>query len=112
MIHHLELWAIGKDISFSTNNHFRCFAHVVNLSVQAALKQLKDEIDKVRNLIIKSCSSPQRRQKFSEISNLNSIKNLSPILDVPTRWNSTYDMIQRALSLKVVSFYLLFYLYK
>ncbi|KAF0554872.1 zinc finger bed domain-containing protein ricesleeper 2-like [Gigaspora margarita] len=101
MIYHLELWAIDKDISFCTNNHFHCFAHVVNLSVQAALKQLKDEIDKIRNLIIKSHSSPQRHQKFLEISSLNNIKNLSPILDVPTRWNSIYNMIQRALNLRV-----------
>ncbi|CAG8646830.1 17984_t:CDS:2 [Gigaspora margarita] len=57
---------IDKDISFCTNNHFRCFVHVVNLSVQAALKQLKDEIDKIQNLIIKSHSSPQERQKFLE----------------------------------------------
>ncbi|CAG8607822.1 13158_t:CDS:2 [Cetraspora pellucida] len=40
-------------------------------------------------------------KKFSEIANLNNI-NLLPILDVPTRWNSTYMIIQRALSLKVV----------
>ncbi|CAG8855577.1 42301_t:CDS:1, partial [Gigaspora margarita] len=100
MIYHLESWSTNKNINFSDSNHFRCFAHVVNISVQAALKKLKDETDKIRNLILKSRSSPQRRKKFSEISNLNNI-NLLPILDVPTRWNSTYMMIQRALSLKV-----------
>ncbi|CAG8824437.1 22644_t:CDS:2, partial [Cetraspora pellucida] len=81
MVYHLESWAIRENINFSTDNHFRCFAHVVNLAIQVALKQLKNEIDKIRKLIIKSRSSPQRCQKFSEISNLNSI-NLSPILDV------------------------------
>ncbi|KAF0512382.1 zinc finger bed domain-containing protein ricesleeper 2-like [Gigaspora margarita] len=85
MIYYLELWAIDKDISVCTNNYFRYFAHIVNLLVQAALKQLKDKIDKIRNLIIKSRSSSQRRQKFLEISSMNNIKNLSPILDVPTR---------------------------
>ncbi|CAB4410663.1 unnamed protein product [Rhizophagus irregularis] len=80
----------------------RCFAHVVNLAVQAALKELKPEIDKIRNLIVKSRSSSQRRKKFSEISKLNGVDDLLPILDVPTRWNSTYDMVKRALDLKVV----------
>ncbi|CAG8763166.1 8599_t:CDS:2 [Cetraspora pellucida] len=47
LIYYLELWAIGKDISFSTNNYFHCFVYVINLSVQAALKQLKNKIDKV-----------------------------------------------------------------
>ncbi|RGB21780.1 hypothetical protein C1646_634456, partial [Rhizophagus diaphanus] len=59
-------------------------------------------IDKIWNLIIKSHSSSQRRKKFSEISKLNGVDDLLPILDVPTRWNSTYDMVKRALDLKVV----------
>jgi len=108
----LELWAKGYNIDFSTNNQqFRCFAHVVNLAVQAALKELKSEIDKIRNLIIKSRSSSQRRKKFSEISELNGI-NLLPILDVPTRWNSTYEMIKRALDLQVVSIIIYYQIYQ
>ncbi|CAG8743306.1 15304_t:CDS:2 [Rhizophagus irregularis] len=64
--------------------------------------ELKPEIDKIRNLIVKSRSLSQRRKKFSEISKLNGVDDLLPILDVPTRWNSTYDMVKRALDLKVV----------
>jgi hypothetical protein len=104
MLSQLETWALNNNINFSVDHHIRCFAHVVNLSVQSALKELKNEIDQVRNLIIKCRSSPQRRQKFKEISNLNNI-SLSPILDVSTRWNSTYEMINRALELKVVSIF-------
>jgi hypothetical protein len=97
------LWAKDNDINFSENNQqCRCFAHVVNLAVQGALKELKPEIDKIRNLIVKSRLSSQRRKKFSEISKLNGVDDLLPILDVPTRWNSTYDMVKRALDLKVV----------
>ncbi|GBC32317.2 zinc finger BED domain-containing protein RICESLEEPER 2-like [Rhizophagus irregularis DAOM 181602=DAOM 197198] len=103
MFSYLELWAKDNDIDFSGNNQqCRCFAHVVNLAVQAALKELKPEIDKIRNLIVKSRSLSQRRKKFSEISKLNGVDDLLPILDVPTRWNSTYDMVKRALDLKVV----------
>ncbi|GBC12853.2 zinc finger BED domain-containing protein RICESLEEPER 2-like [Rhizophagus irregularis DAOM 181602=DAOM 197198] len=83
MFSYLELWAKDNDIDFSENNQqCRCFAHVVNLAVQAALKELKPEIDKIRNLIVKSRSSSQRRKKFSEISKLNGVDDLLPILDV------------------------------
>ena len=34
--------------SFKRDNHFRCFAHVINLSVQEALKNLNDHLIKVR----------------------------------------------------------------
>ena len=103
MFSYLELWAKDNDIDFSGNNQqCRCFAHVVNLAVQAALKELKPEIDKIRNLIVKSRSSSQRHKKFSEISKLNGVDDLLPILDVSTRWNSTYDMVKRALDLKLV----------
>jgi hypothetical protein len=103
MFSNLEVWAMSNNFDFSKNNNqFRCFAHVVNLAVQAALKVLKMEIDKLRSFIIKSRSSSQRRKKFSDISKLTGFGNLLPILDVPTRWNSTYDMIKRALDLKVV----------
>ncbi|CAG8695432.1 1162_t:CDS:2, partial [Rhizophagus irregularis] len=64
--------------------------------------ELKPEIDKIWNLIVKSCSSSQHRKKFSEISKLNGVDDLLPILDVSTCWNSTYDMVKRALDLKVV----------
>lgn len=47
----LTNWAIEKRIPFDNDdNHFRCFAHVINLSVQAALTQLGSEISKVKLL--------------------------------------------------------------
>ncbi|CAB4386257.1 unnamed protein product [Rhizophagus irregularis] len=58
----LTNWAIEKRISFDKNdNHFRCFAHVINLSVQAALTQLESEISKLRNLVNRIRASSLRR---------------------------------------------------
>lgn len=34
---------------FEKSNHFRCFAHVINLSVQEALKVLNDNLIQVWN---------------------------------------------------------------
>jgi hypothetical protein len=47
----LTNWAIEQRIPFDKDeNHFRCFAHVINLSVQSALAQLESEISKVKLL--------------------------------------------------------------
>ncbi len=53
--------------------------------------------------MVKIRSSPQRREKFSrqcEVAGL-SVKEL--VLDVKTRWNSTFFMIERSCELREVS---------
>jgi hypothetical protein len=48
----LTNWAIENRIPFDNNdNHFRCFAHVINLSVQSAITCLDREISKVKFVI-------------------------------------------------------------
>ena len=106
-------------IDFSTENqHIRCVAHVLNLAVQAMLENLKTDIDvdevegengqiavipKLRKVVTLIRSSPQRREKFAAQCNIAKIKSKELILDVKTRWNSTYGMITRALELSGVS---------
>ena len=58
----------------------------------------------LRELIVKIRASPLRREKLSNACKNNDINDLKPILDVPTRWNSTFEMIKRALQLRIVSF--------
>ena len=53
----------------------------------------------------KICTSPQHKDKLDNACKTVQIKELKAIADVPTRWNSTYDMIKRATDLKPVSFY-------
>lgn len=46
-------WMEDNFISFNTTEkHFRCFAHVLNLSVQKALKKLDSRLKKVLLLIV------------------------------------------------------------
>ena len=103
-------------------------AHVINLTVQEILKNIKagdaqeeDEllelvsqeeqeddvnveiIPKLRRLIVKIRSSPQQKEKFARRCKFFSIQSLNVILDVKTRWNSTYLMLDRALKLREVS---------
>jgi len=65
----------------------------------------------LRELITKIRVSSQHRDKLSSNCKTYNISDLKPILDVPTRWNSTYDIIERSLFLKEVFFILLYYLY-
>ena len=43
----LNLWAEKNNIFIEENNHFRCFAHVINLSVQESINSLKNNLHKV-----------------------------------------------------------------
>jgi hypothetical protein len=36
-----------ESIFFEENNHFRCFAHIINLSVQIILNSLKNKLEQV-----------------------------------------------------------------
>src|SRR2546427_11592377 len=60
-------------------------------------------IPKLRKLIVKIRASPQRKERFDRQSNLYSRNSLNLILNVKTRWNSTYLMLECALKLQEVS---------
>ncbi|KAK9755535.1 hypothetical protein RND81_01G032400 [Saponaria officinalis] len=77
--------------------HVRCGAHILNLIVQEGLK-LVDGVAKIKKLVTYIGSSERRKLKFKEnvIScGLDCSKGL--YVDCPTRWNSTFKMLCRAL---------------
>lgn len=57
-------------------------------------------VPKLRKLIKKVRKSTQMRQKLRKLCRLYKIKYRVPKIDVATRWNSTFLMIQRAIYLK------------
>jgi hypothetical protein len=58
-------------------------------------------IRKLHNLIIFVRGSPQRREVFKrKLVGNSEVNNLMPILDNSTRWNSTYQSLERALLLR------------
>ena len=77
--------------------HVRCCAHIINLIVVEGLKEVHDSITRVRNIVRYVRGSPQRLAKFKAIAEDLKIECSSMLcLDVPTRWNSTYMMLDVA----------------
>ena len=78
--------------------HMRCCAHVLNLIVQDGLKYIDDSITKIRDSVKYVKGSQVRKQKFLECVKLVSMGNKKGLCqDVPTRWNSTYLMLESAI---------------
>uniref|UniRef100_A0A9I9E9Q8 Zinc finger BED domain-containing protein RICESLEEPER 2-like n=1 Tax=Cucumis melo TaxID=3656 RepID=A0A9I9E9Q8_CUCME len=65
--------------------HVRCCAHILNLIVTDAFKEHNDCIDKIRYAV-----------RFISALNLKIACKSYVCLDVPTRWNSTYMMLEVA----------------
>ena len=91
---------IEKGYLPNKESHQRCFAHVLNLAAENALKEIKSPLEKLRKIIKTIRASPQRHEKFKEICTVARVKYRKPILDVVTRWNSSQNMLEIALLLK------------
>lgn len=75
---------------------------MVNLAVRAALEVANDEIALLRHCVRAVRLSPLKLDRLKSLCEgmEPSFPFVKPILDVPTRWNSTADMIERAIRLR------------
>nr|XP_023901326.1 zinc finger BED domain-containing protein RICESLEEPER 1-like [Quercus suber] len=77
--------------------HMRCCAHILNLIVGEGLKEIDASVARVREAVKYVKSSPNRNQTFRNFMERLGIESKSLLcLDVPTRWNSTYLMLETA----------------
>ncbi|KAH0666120.1 hypothetical protein KY285_027326 [Solanum tuberosum] len=91
----LDMW--GTNIMEGKHLHMRCMAHILNLIVQECLKEIDISVKWVRQMVMYVRSSPGRTRNFvkcCEVQKIDCSKTL--LLDVPTRWSSTYLMLEAA----------------
>jgi hypothetical protein len=75
---------------------------IINIMVQQGLKIIPNAITRVRDIIKVVTSTPSRLQIFNSIVDKSGLKTKSGMnMDVPHRWNATYDMLHEALEYKV-----------
>jgi hypothetical protein len=85
-----------------TFTHNRCAAHIINIAVKAGMKYLDPSITKLRKFVIKIKKSQLLIDDLKSICKIKNKKFLMPIQDVDTRWNATYLMIERQISIRDV----------
>ncbi|CAB4391009.1 unnamed protein product [Rhizophagus irregularis] len=93
----LEQTCVENHIAFHhKENHVRCIAHIMNLTVQEILKHIRAGEAQDENIILEELL--EKNNKTNDI-----IPKLKFGLHHSTRWNSTYLMIERALQLQKVT---------
>ncbi|KAH9707839.1 BED-type domain-containing protein [Citrus sinensis] len=93
----LANWSVNSMILNGLYMHVRCSAHIINLIVQDGLAEVNHSIASIRNAVKYVRSSPARLQKFKTCVDREKISYGGlMVLDVPTRWNSTYLMLHKA----------------
>lgn len=81
----------------------RCFAHTLNLIVKNALcaiPEIDDVRKKSRKIIKYFKASHVATEKLTEIQDILNLPHHKLIIEVDTRWNSTYVMFERLLEQK------------
>ncbi|CAN0859890.1 Zinc finger BED domain-containing protein RICESLEEPER 2 [Linum grandiflorum] len=83
--------------------YMRCSAHILNLIVRDGLDVLKDGIETIRESVVFWMCTPRRVDYFHEnAQQLKLTVSTNLVLDCPTRWNSTYEMLSRTIPYKDV----------
>ncbi|XP_072081090.1 zinc finger BED domain-containing protein RICESLEEPER 2-like [Arachis hypogaea] len=78
--------------------HMRCCAHIINLIVKEGLKEIDESVLRIRSAVKYVRSSPSRASRFQKCVELEKIQYKGlPCMDVETRLNSTYQILEVAL---------------
>jgi len=98
VVHDLKKFLLSKKALHLDENlfHIRCAAHVLNLIAQDGLSVIFSAIGNIRETVKYVNGSTSRKEKFKLIVQQVNSSNLSLKADVPTRWNSTFLMLERA----------------
>ncbi|XP_050918844.1 zinc finger BED domain-containing protein RICESLEEPER 2-like [Lathyrus oleraceus] len=82
--------------------HVRYCAHILNLLIQDGIGKIAKIVEDVRESVKFINQSEARLQTFSQIVQQLKLGGKKLILDCPTRWNSTYQILSVAMQFKEV----------
>jgi len=77
-----------------------CFAHTINLIVHSGLLKIESIIIKIKDIVSYLKKSSCALAKLQEYQKQTGSPILKLKQDCPTRWNSTYDILDRVLKIK------------
>lgn len=78
--------------------HVHCCAHILNLIVQEGLKAINEALFKIRESVKYVKASNGRMKKFQKcVQRVGIDASVGLCLNVSTRWNSTYLMLDSAI---------------
>jgi hypothetical protein len=87
--------------------HIHCCAHIFNLIVQDGLKEIDSALQKIRDSVKYVRGSQIRKPNFLLAVNKKSLDSRKELKqDVPTRWNSTYLMLETVIHYRSAFSYL------
>ncbi|KAF9603319.1 hypothetical protein IFM89_034668 [Coptis chinensis] len=98
----------GHDMLSRELFHLRCNAHITNLLVKDGLKHVESSLENIRESVRHVKYSPSKLQKFFETCQSLNMKEKRLPIDIQTRWNSTYLMLEATIPYQKV-FDLFFY---
>lgn len=85
---------IKKNNSFLLVNGINCAAHTIQLAFKEALSELPEDMKNIVVLCREFCKFTHKQNTIYEMERKGLEKRLPP-LDVPTRWSSTYVMVNK-----------------
>ncbi|XP_004845422.1 zinc finger BED domain-containing protein 4 [Heterocephalus glaber] len=94
---------IGKTLSEAEHSSVQCFSHTVNLIVNEAIKSqrmVQNLLSLARKLCERVQRSPRAREKLAELQREYELPPHPLIQDVPSRWNTSFHMLERLLEQK------------
>lgn len=77
--------------------HVRCCAHILNLSVQEGLAELQPLLNPIRTVIKWIRITQSVRRKYIAMCKERGLKKRQWSIDTPTRWNSTFNLLNDAI---------------